>query len=348
VPWFPQIVDPPLVRSLIEPYLGSEQVDFDEPDEPTASQDEAPISEHSLAGVARGEGFAAASATSWSKNLPELMIGSVILAAGAALAWLPADPTPPDTTATHRVDPVITRGEPPIPESSRPSGPTQGDLPTSTLPWVEPNAASSTACQPISSRTMNRSIQRRAQAEKQGYDSLLRGDLDAARKAFCYSTRHDAPSVLALTGLVRTQLQLGDPESALYSVARLVERHPDASEAHNLLGDVLIRLGRLEDAREAWASAAGLARLSIPIAEALRRKSLAEADAAIAAAAYPRAERMLLRAIAFRPDDTEAVADLVLVLRREGKTGAAKRWLGYARRLDAMHPAPAREHYQRD
>lgn len=315
----------------------TEQVDFDTPgNEMASSSEDEPVSERSLAGVAHGLGLGPRARTSWAKNLPELLIGAVILSAGAALAWLswrPADPAP-HGTATHQSAQAEPTREPVTEPRLLPASRRRAPITVGDIPWADESPTASAACRVMTPRNMNRSIQRRARSEKVGHDMLLRGELGLARTAFCDATRYDTPTRLALTGLVRTQLQLGDPEAALSSVERLVSLYPEHTEAHQLLGDVLIRLGHAEDALEAWTSASGAPRLTSAGRADLRRASLKEADAAIAAAAYPRAERMLRRAIALDPEDVDSITELVSVLHEAGKSEVAERWLAYAEQLD--------------
>jgi tetratricopeptide (TPR) repeat protein len=172
---------------------------------------------------------------------------------------------------------------------------------------------------------------------------LLLGDLVAAREAFCVATRYEAPDELSLTGLVRTQLLLGDPQSALDTTERLVERAPRSFGAHDLRGDVLIRLGRADEAKEAWTRAAGANHLSVWLAGRIRKTSIDEAREALDAAAYPRAERMLRRALALESSDIDTVVELARVLRKSERFGAAARWLDYAEHLAPNHPGARRE-----
>lgn len=301
------------------------------------------MSEHSVAGVESSMSARARGPGHWLGNLPEILIGGVILTAGTTLVWLswePHDAAKPGTPPTAEASKAQPSRAESLPKLTPHATARHSSDPPSPMavPWLDPSAASSADCASLAKERSTRSVPRRAQAEKRGLEMLLRGNLVAARDAFCEATRNDAPSPLALSGLVRTQLQLDDPESALSTAERLVKVEHDSADAENLMGDVLIRLGRVDDARARWTRATGAPRLSRWLEARLRSVSLEQADEAIAAAAYPRADRMLRRVIAFEPKDVEAAAKLASVLRKAKKDEAAARWLSYAESLNPQHP----------
>jgi Flp pilus assembly protein TadD len=170
-------------------------------------------------------------------------------------------------------------------------------------------------------------------ALKEAPRALMRGDAPAAHLAFCVATQLGARTPAMLSGLSQTQLMLGDANAALSTADQLVQLNPTVAAHLDLRGDVLIRLGRVEEARSSWFSAARASRASDLLIRNLLRSSKSAADAALRAGDLPRADRMLRRAIALGPKDAAPCLQLAAVLAKSGQQGAAQRWQAYAQSL---------------
>jgi Flp pilus assembly protein TadD len=176
------------------------------------------------------------------------------------------------------------------------------------------------------------------QAVKRGQRELVRGNVKAAHTAFCEAVLLGQASELILIGLTQVLLMQSDTEAALKTVDQLLALEPDDRVALDLRGDILIRMGRADEARETWFRAAGASRVSASLIDNLRRANRADAVKAVRAGDLARADRLWRRVIALDVRDVEASTQLAAVLAKDGKLDAAKRWLVYAETLDPTHP----------
>jgi Flp pilus assembly protein TadD len=167
------------------------------------------------------------------------------------------------------------------------------------------------------------------QAVTSAQRALLQGDTTAAHTAFCNAAQLGVPSDTVLLGLTQVLLMQADPTAALKTVDQLLERTPTNKQALGWRGDILIRLGRVDEAREAWFKAAGATRPSKLLIDNLVRANDADAKAAQRSGDLSRADRMLRRAIALTSGDPEHCRELAAVLSKSGQTAAAERWRGY-------------------
>ncbi len=129
-----------------------------------------------------------------------------------------------------------------------------------------------------------------------------------------------------------------DTNAALQAIDQLLAQKPNDRQALDLRGDILIRLGRADEARETWYRAAGASRASSALIESLRRVNRADAVKALKAGDLVRADRLWRRVIALDVRDVASCAELAAVLARSGDVVAARRWLAYADSLDPAHP----------
>jgi Flp pilus assembly protein TadD len=158
--------------------------------------------------------------------------------------------------------------------------------------------------------------------------ALLHGDTAAAHAAFCTAAQIGVPSDTVLLGLTQVLLMQGDLTAALKTVDQLLERAPTNKQALGWRGDILIRMGRVDEAREAWFKAAGATRASKLLIDNLIRFSDADAKAALRSGDLSRADRMLRRAIALTSGDPVHCRQLAAVLTKSGQAAAAERWRG--------------------
>jgi Flp pilus assembly protein TadD len=165
--------------------------------------------------------------------------------------------------------------------------------------------------------------------------ALLQGDTAAAHKAFCTAAQIGVPSDTVLLGLTQVLLMQGDLTAALETVDQLLGRAPTNKQALGWRGDILIRMGRVDDAREAWFKAAGATRASKLLIDNLLRSSEADAKTALRYGDLSRADRMLRRSIALTSGDPEHGRELAAVLTKSGQAAAAGRWRTYLSSLGA-------------
>ncbi|WP_395243963.1 DUF5107 domain-containing protein [Agromyces sp. MMS24-K17] len=157
----------------------------------------------------------------------------------------------------------------------------------------------------------------------------------AAEPYFAEAVRRDPGDSRARLGLARLAYGRGELEAALghldAALDRLTRRNlnPERGDAHLLRALVLERLGRLDEAADAFGkaswdgalalpSALGRARLALRVGDA--RRALGFADAAVRADA----------------SSTQAVAARVVALRALGRTGEASALLASARHADPL------------
>jgi Flp pilus assembly protein TadD len=163
---------------------------------------------------------------------------------------------------------------------------------------------------------------------------MLRGNLKGAHVAFCEAKLLGVPPASVLLSLAQVLLVQNDPEAALAVVDQALQTKPDSTRAREMRGDILIRLGRVEEARNEWVRAAGAPRATPQLVTNLLRGARIDAKSAMAVGDLSRAQRMLRRAVGLEPKDVDAAAQLGTVLLKTGERGAAQRWLDYAASLD--------------
>ena len=159
--------------------------------------------------------------------------------------------------------------------------------------------------------------------------ALVRGDTTAAHAAFCTAAQLIAPNDTILLGLTRVLFMQSDLAAALEAVDQLIERAPSNKQAFELRGDILIRIGNVEEARKAWFKAAGATRASKLLVDNLIRANDADAKTALRSGDLARADRVLRRNIALTSGDPEQCRKLITVLVKNGNPAAADRWRAY-------------------
>ncbi|MDQ2642877.1 MAG: tetratricopeptide repeat protein [Myxococcota bacterium] len=164
--------------------------------------------------------------------------------------------------------------------------------------------------------------------------ALIRGDLDASQRAFCQATgASDAPAMVSLE-LGQLLLLRRDARAASVWLQQAASLSPESKRILELQGDAAVRVGNLDEARSAWLRAAGVSANDGPGIDRLLRRALAEADASLRARDPRRAERLLRRVLAFRPDDAPVHAKLGIALTRLGFAKSAELWFRRSAELD--------------
>lgn len=210
---------------------------------------------------------------------------------------------------------------------------------TRAIPWTDPPSKSAPACQSLAKGDASGpETFRFSRAVKKGQQELIRGDVKAAHAAFCEASLSGPPSRSLLIGMTQVLLLQSHLDAALETAEQLRRLDPKNSRAHDLQGDVLIRLGRQQDALNAWVRAAGATRLSDSLRANLQRMFRDDAKKALEFGDLARADRMLRRTLALDPTDVDACAKLASVLLKSGDRSAARHWLDYAQGLASDDP----------
>jgi hypothetical protein len=199
----------------------------------------------------------------------------------------------------------------------------------SVIPWDDLPRASAKTCDELAVVGAGPKGFVLQQAVTGAQRALLKGDTSGAHAAFCTAAQLGVPSDTVLLGLTQVLLMQSDPTAALKTIDQLLDRAPTSKQALDWRGDILIRMGRVDEARAAWFKAAGATRTSKRLVDNLVRASDAETKMALRSGDLSRADRMLRRAIALTSGDPEHCRELVTVLTKSGQTAAAERWRSY-------------------
>jgi len=269
-------------------------------------------------------------------------------AAAVALSKAPRKATPTQATPTKA---TLPQAQPPPAKAPAPNEPSKPAAPsaatpaapanTGGVPWLDRTSSSTPSCDSLTSAPVGPKGFLLQQALKQGQRELIRGNVKGAHTAFCQAVLLGQPSDVVLTGLAQVLLMQSDMDAALKAVDQLLTLKPNDRHALDLRGDILIRMGRADDALATWYRAAGASRPSASLIENLRRAYRADAASALRAGDLARADRLWRRVIALDVRDVAASAELAAVLAKNGDRTAAERWLAYAQMLDPAHPRVA-------
>jgi tetratricopeptide (TPR) repeat protein len=162
---------------------------------------------------------------------------------------------------------------------------------------------------------------------------LVRGDLDAAQRAFCFSTQFDKQNLEAMTGLARVLLLRRDARAAATWARRADQLKPRDPQVRALLGDTLARLGDVKSARAAWLAAVDAKPNSARSVRAAAQHNLEIAENALDEHDSARAERFYRRAAILDPSSAAAAAGLGRALGLIGDKRSAVAWANRARQL---------------
>ena len=242
-------------------------------------------------------------------------------AAIAAPSTLPLEPAAPPTALGSSVPaadalPQAT-AESPTPASS------------SAIPWDDLPQTTSKTCEALAPLNAGPKAFLAGQAVTSAQRALVRGDATAAHAAFCTAEQLGVLNDTVLLGLTRVLFMQSDLAGALKAVDQLIERAPSNKQAFDLRGDILIRIGKVEEARQAWFKAAGATRASKLLVDNLIRSNDADAKTALRSGDLLRADRILRRNIALTSGDPERCRKLIAVLVKNGNAAAADRWRAY-------------------
>ncbi|HET7543279.1 MAG TPA: tetratricopeptide repeat protein [Polyangiaceae bacterium] len=246
-------------------------------------------------------------------------------AAARAAASAAAAPGPAPAAKTTVSEPSVTPG------AMLPQAPAQPSAPASSsaIPWDDLPQTAAKSCKALAAVGTGPKTLLAGQAVTRAQRALVRGDTLAAHAAFCTAQQLGVVNETVLLGLARVLFIQSDMSAALAAVDQLVQRAPSNKQAFELRGDILIRMGSVDDAQKAWFKAAGATRTSKLLVDNLVRASDADAKTALRSGDLSRADRMLRRGIALTSGDPEQCRRLITVLTKNGNPVAAERWRAY-------------------
>jgi Flp pilus assembly protein TadD len=200
---------------------------------------------------------------------------------------------------------------------------------SAVIPWDDLPQFTAKSCEALATMEAGPKAFLAGQAVTSAQRAFVRGDTTAAHAAFCTAAQLGAANDSVLLGLTRVLFMQSDVAAALKAVDQLIERAPTNKQALELRGDILIRIGDVEEARQAWFKAAGATRASKLLVDNLIRSNDADANAALRSGDLSRADRSLRRNIALTSGDPAQCRQLIAVLVKSGNAAAADRWRAY-------------------
>lgn len=160
--------------------------------------------------------------------------------------------------------------------------------------------------------------------------ALVRGDIDAAERAYCRAADFDSGSVTAAVELTRVFLLRRDGKAAVAWAERARKRGADDALVHGLLGDGYALANEFDNARKEWLLANGGQPGDAAETAALARKSLVIARQSLAGKAYFRAERYFRRAAVLSTNGASAAVGMARALLYVDVPADALTWARYA------------------
>jgi tetratricopeptide (TPR) repeat protein len=167
---------------------------------------------------------------------------------------------------------------------------------------------------------------------------LVRGNVDAAQKAFCNAALWDGTNINTLLNLAQFLVIRRDGAMAAQWVERALKLDPDNSRGLGLLGDALVRVGKIKEAREAWLAAERTPELDADGLSLMVRRDMEEAQRTLKLRDFARAERLFRRVVAFDPEHAAATAAVAGCLLKLGEKEEAEAW---ALRAETLKPDSA-------
>jgi tetratricopeptide (TPR) repeat protein/DNA-binding NarL/FixJ family response regulator len=171
-----------------------------------------------------------------------------------------------------------------------------------------------------------------------GRREIVKGDLEAAHRAYCRAVSYDPNSNAAVIGLARVLLMRRDGAAAVKWVKKALVQKPDDSNLKALLGDSLARIGDEEGARKAWMASVGIASSHDPEVRALALRDGRLAAHAFDRREWARAERLYRRAAVLDPTSSKAAAGVAKTLLVLDEPASAFAWARRATRLGPKNP----------
>lgn len=145
-----------------------------------------------------------------------------------------------------------------------------------------------------------------------GFSYLHEGDLENAEMFLLKASKEKEEPVDAFIGLAIVHYKKKDFSSALTDLDRVLAAKPDSAEARKLRGEVLVELGRVDEAEAELQK-------SIAIMPSLRSAHMALANVYFRKKDLTQAETALRRVLDLKEDDAEMHYALGVILDRQGR-----------------------------
>jgi hypothetical protein len=227
-----------------------------------------------------------------------------------------APPKPPTPILDLDADPTAAAEVPAVPAT----------LPTTSLLAADGSETTAPTCEELGAGVPYKENHAWSDHVRDARNALVRGDVDDSQRGFCRAIRaRNAPATVSVE-LARLLLLRRDAVAASVWVQQAISLAPNSTRVLDLAGDAAVRTGDLEEARSAWLRAAGIAEDDRTGIARLVERVLAAADTSLRERDPERAERLLRRVLAFRPDHAGAHAKLSLALARLGFPKSAELW----------------------
>jgi|GEM_PF-4386488 len=172
-----------------------------------------------------------------------------------------------------------------------------------------------------------------AHAWKLARKNLMAGKQNLAAQKMCESAFID-PSGPAIAGLVNHYLGQRALEQAHTWAKRGVEHNPKSRAAKESLGDVLIQMGRVKEARTLWLETLKLTDEDTGRLQKVATTLIRSANKVRRGGDSALAERIFRRALVFKDDDSVANAQFASLLLKNEQKGLAERWAKLALKGD--------------
>jgi tetratricopeptide (TPR) repeat protein len=176
------------------------------------------------------------------------------------------------------------------------------------------------------------------QEVRSGRSAIVRGDLEAAQKAFCRAVTWDKENAEVALHLAQVLLLLRDGPQALQWAEKAAALDPRSLRVQEALGDALARVGAHSEARTAWLTAARIDPSDQRGVRGLVVREVREATKATRNHKLVVAEKYYRRAALLEPKSWSAMIGLSYVLLELGEVKPAVTW---AERAAAAAPRNA-------
>jgi tetratricopeptide (TPR) repeat protein/DNA-binding NarL/FixJ family response regulator len=171
-----------------------------------------------------------------------------------------------------------------------------------------------------------------------GRKSIVQGDLQASRAAYCKAVHWDPRNLDYNVQLAQVLLLERDGAKALVYAERAAAIDPNPQRVQEVLGDALARVGAEEEARRAWYAAASLDPTSAESTRLLVSREVRQADTALKRRNLVVAEKFFRRASILEPLSTSSMVGLSYVLVQLEDMAGAAFWARRAVKLAPRSP----------
>lgn len=168
--------------------------------------------------------------------------------------------------------------------------------------------------------------------------ALVAGRADDAQRGYCTAIRWDSKNPIYYFELAQLLLVRRDGAAAAAAAKDGVRLEPTSTKGQSIIGDGLARIGDFEGAKTAWYAAANVNNPSTVEIAVLTVRSLTEAEQAMTARDFARAERFFRRGVVLDEASVPARRGLANALLRLNEAKNALVWAKAAALLSPKDP----------